>query len=430
LSAKIRSVEAVEMFADRGIMGLDVTVTTDTGAVGVATPSAGVSTGIYEADFILDGGDRYGGMGQRQAAKSINEIVAPALMGMEVNKQREVDTMMIELDGTPTKAKLGANAIVGVSLAVIKAAANDAGLPLYQYIGGPNACTIPIPIVNAGLGGRYRDPGTSRWLKPSFEYVAYGAGSFWRAHEICWEIKRELGKMVVARFGPAVLNYSGEVALAGYLKDDRELLEMMTEAIAKTGFEGQVAIYVDMAAGCYYEEDIDRYVGFMAEGERTRDEMLEHYTDLIANYPFISMEDPLHEEDMEGHAIFTKELGIEIVGDDLFTTNIERLRMGIELGAANSMVLKITQVGTVSEALDASLECVRNGYNVHPCGSRGDASSVVDFSVGLNAGQVRAGGAEAQAGYKRCLTIERELGDSAAWLGKAAYNGSNQRWLR
>jgi len=337
---------------------------------------------------------------------------------------------MIALDGTPTKAKLGANAIVGVSLAVVKAAAASAGLPLYQYIGGPNACTIPIPIVNAGLGGRYRDPGQTRWLKPSFEYLAYGAGSFWRAHEICWEIKRELGKMVVGRFGSAVLNYNGEVALGGYLKDDRELLDMMTEAITKAGYEGQIGIYVDMAAGTYYQEDIDRYVGFMAEGQRTRDDMLKHYQSLIQNYPFVSMEDPLREEDMEGHALFTRELGIEIVGDDLFTTNIRRLKMGADIGAANSMVLKITQVGTVSEALDACQECYRRGYNVHPCGSRGDAASIVDFAVGLNAGQVRAGGAEGNAGYKRCLAIERELGKAAVWPGKAAFQGAGQPWLR
>ena len=430
MSAIIKSVEAVETFAGRGIMGLEVTVTTDTGAVGVATPSVGVSTGIYEADFVLDGGSRYGGGGQRQAARNINEIIGPALISVDVHRQRQIDAIMIELDGTPTKSKLGANAIVGVSLAVVKAAAASAGLPLYQYIGGPNACTIPIPIINAGLGGRYRGPGRSRWLKPSFEYLPYGAGSFSKAHEMGWEMKRELGKMVTERFGPTAVAYGGEVSLAGFLKDDRELLDMMTEAIVRAGYEGQVGIYVDMAAGCYYEEDIDRYVGFMAEGERTRDEMLELYKDLIDNYPFISMEDPLHEEDMEGHAIFTRELGIEIVGDDLFTTNIERLRMGIELGAANSMVLKITQVGTVSEALDACLECVRHGYNVHPCGSRGDGASVVDFSVGLNAGQVRAGGAEGNAGYRRCLAIERELGDSALWPGKAAFKGSNQRWLR
>jgi enolase len=424
LSAKIKSVEAKEVFAERGVLGLEVTVTTDTGASGVSTPTAGVSTGAHEAQFVLDGGSRYGGLGQRRAAANINDIIGPAVIGIEVSKQREIDAVMLALDGTPNKARLGANAIVGVSLATLKAAAASAGLPLYQYIGGSNAHVLPIPIVGVGQGGRYRDPGTSRWLKPSFEYLAYGAASTVHAIEMCWEIREELGGILMARYGPSAMIYGGQVNLAGHLKDDRELLDAMTEAIARAGHEGKVGLYIDCAAGCYYEKDIDRYVGFFAEGERTRADMLTLYRSCIANYPILSLEDVLEEEDIEGHGLFTRELGIEIVGDDLFTTNIGRLRQGIAAGAGNSMVLKVTQVGTVTEALDAAEECVRNGYNVHPCGSRGDAVSIADFAVGLNAGQVRG------VSHNRLLSIECELGRAAIWPGKAAFKGTNQPWLK
>lgn len=419
MSANIVGITAKEILAARGHLALEVTVTTDTGAVGRSTPGAGISKGKYEAVFVVDGGKRYGGAGLRSAVENVEKI-APHLIGMDVTKQREIDQRMIELDGTPSKSTLGANAVAGVSLAVIKAAANSVGLPLFQYVGGPNACVIPIPIVGIGLGGRYRDPGATRWLKPSYEFTAHGAGSFSKAMEISWELSRALGRFMVERYGRSVRGYRG-LSLAGVLKHDHELLEAMTETIVRNGHEGHVGIYFDAAAGCYYEPDIDRYVGIFSEGEKTRDEMLELYLDFVNNYPICSIEDPLDEEDFEGHALFTRELGIEIVGDDLFTTNIERLKQGIAAGAANSMVLKITQVGTVSEALEACETCRLNGYNVHPCGSRGDADSIGDFAVGLNAGQVRAVDAN------RLLTIEEELGEAAVWPGKAAFKGERNR---
>jgi len=201
------------------------------------------------------------------------------------------------------------------------------------------------------------------------------------------------------------------------LKHDAELLEAMTEAIVQTGHEGQVGIYFDAAAGCYYEPDIDRYVGLFTKGEKTREELIAQYKAFVEQFPIVSIEDPLHENDFEGHAIVTQELGIEIVGDDLFTTNIKRLKRGIATGAANSMVLKVTQVGTISEALDACRLALRNGYNIHPCGSRGDQDSIGDFAVALNAGQVRA------VDYNRLLTIEEELGPAGVWPGKALFKG-------
>ncbi|HEX5415863.1 MAG TPA: enolase C-terminal domain-like protein [Chloroflexota bacterium] len=417
MTTKITDIKAREIFAGRGVLGLEVTVTADDGAVGMATPESGVSTGKYEAAFVLDGGERYRGLGTRQAAENVNGIIAPALIGMAVGDQMAIDRAMGELDGTPNKARLGANAIVGVSLAVLKAAANSAGLPLYRYIGGANACTLPIPINFISSGGRYRDPGNSRWFKPTYEFAAYGAGSYSAAMELSWRVIEQGKRIFKERYGERYVPTYNMSNLAGVISEDRELLDVMAESIARCGAEGKVGIYFDCAAECYYEKEIDRYVGLFSEGEKSRDDLIEHFKKLIATYPIVSIEDPLHEEDFEGHAILTKELGIEIVGDDLFTTNAERLKKAIALGAANSMVLKISQVGTVSEALAACRLAQANGYNVHPCGSRGDRDSIGDFAVGLNAGQLRAGD------HNRLLTIEEELGPNAAWLGRDAYKG-------
>jgi enolase len=406
--------------AQRGLLSLQVVVETEDGARGVATPESGVSTGTYEAAFLLDGGPRYNGLGVRKAAEIVRTVIGPALKGMDVASQGEIDRLMIELDGTPDKSRLGANAIVGVSLAVLKAGAAASGLGLYRYIGGANACTLPIPIIGIGTGGRYRDPGTSRWFKPSYEFAAFGAGSYQDAVYWSWRCAEEVKRLLQARYPERYVPSYYANNLAGVINDDRELLEIMTESIVNCGYEGQVGIYFDCAADCYYENDIQRYVGLFSPGEKTRDELVALLKAYVDAYPVVSLEDPLHEEDFEGHALATRELGIEIVGDDLFTTNIERLKHGISMGAANSMVLKITQVGTVSEALAACRLALANGYNVHPCGSRGDRVSIGDFAVGLNAGQVRAGD------HNRLLSIEEELGQSAVWPGRAAYKGGRQ----
>lgn len=420
MGARVQRVEAKEILAQRGLVSLEVVVTADDGARGRSTPESGVSTGKREAAFLLDGGERYNGLGVRRAADVVNTTIGPALEGMDVTAQGEIDRLMIELDGTPDKSRLGANAIVGVSLAVLQAAAASTGLSLYRYLGGANGCTLPVPIMGFGTGGRYRDPGESRWFKPSYEFAPYGAGTYQDAVYWGWRCIEEVKRLLRARYPDTyVPAYRGN-SLAGVIRDDRELLDVMAEGIVRCGYEGQVGVYFDMAADCYYEEDIDRYVGLFSPGERTREELIALLVDFVQSYPIVSLEDPVHEEDFEGYAMATRELGIEVVGDDLFTTNVERLRKGISMGAANSMVLKITQVGTVSEALAACRVALAYGYNVHPCGSRGDRDSIGDFAVGLNAGQVRA------AGHNRLLAIEAELGRSAVWPGKAAYKGWRQ----
>ena len=417
---RITSVIAEEIYAKRGNLCLEVTVTTDNGGVGVSTPEVGVSTGTYEAKMLLDGGTRYGGMGVRRAAEVVNTVIGPALIGADVGDQRGIDARMIEMDGTPDKHKLGANSIVGVSLAVVQAAASSAGLELYRYLGGPNACTLPIPIPGIGTGGRYRDPGTTRWYKPSYQFVPYGAGSFSGAMEMTWEIIQQFRAILQERYGRAVVQ-AGRYELANVLKHDSELLDAMTQAIIAADYEGHCGLYFDCTSDCYYEADIDRYVGIFGPGEKDVDQMLAQYKEFIANYPIVSLEDILREDDLEGTAAFTQELGIEIVGDDFFTTNIERLQAGIEAGACNSMVVKITQVGTVTEALDACELCVTNGYNLHPCGSRGDLSTIGDFAVGLSAGQLRG------IDSNRLLKIERQLGDTAKWPGRRFFKGEKNQ---
>ena len=270
MSAKIHSIEAHEIMAARGTLGLEVVITTDTGAVGRSTPTAGVSTGKYEATFVLDGGSRFGGKGLTQAVENIRQVT-PHLIGMDVKRQREVDELLIRLDGTPDKSKLGANAIVGISLAVCKAAANAADLPLYQYIGGTNARVLPMPIFGICLCGRYRDPGKTRWLKPSYEIIPYGATGFESAVEMAHEIQRAFARLVVERYGINVYrqqsleNSYSAFWMPGVVKDDREILDALTEAIVATGNEATTGIYYDAAAGCYYEEEIDRYVGIYTQ---------------------------------------------------------------------------------------------------------------------------------------------------------------------
>jgi len=423
---KIKKISASEIMAERGTLALEVTVTTENGAIGQATPTAGVSASQFEATFIVDGGKRYGGKGLIKAIENV-EKASQEIIGIDVNRQYEIDRLLIAADGTEDKSNLGANVITGISQAVCAAAADSAGLPLYKYLGGATARIFPMPIFGICLCGRYRDPGTTRWLKPSYEYIPYGATNFESSIEMAFEAHREFKRIIIEKCGQNVYrqrslsNSYDSFFLAGAIDDDRVILDAMTEAIVKSGHEDEIGIYFDAASGCYYERDIDRYVGIFSEGEKDRKEMIDLYKGMVANYPLISLEDPLYEEDYEGTAVLTEELGIEIVGDDLFTTNIKRLKEGVAAGAANSMVIKITQVGTISEALEAIEYCRQHNYNIHPCGSRGDLWSIVDIAVGLGAGQVRG------FDWGRMTEIEKELGEDAVWPGKAFFKTGKQQ---
>ncbi|MCW4037528.1 MAG: phosphopyruvate hydratase [Candidatus Bathyarchaeota archaeon] len=409
MGAKIKAITAEEMYRRRGNVGLQVTVLTEDGSRGVHMPSSGISVGQYEAAFLWDGGDRWFGRGVLKAVENVQTIIAPKLVGMDVTQQGLIDDTLIKLDGTPDKSRLGANAVVGVSLATLKAAARSSGLPLYRYIGGVNACTLPCPRIGFGVAGTYRDPGETRLAKPSYELAAFDVKTFSESVYVSEIIRAELMELLKKRYGPVVARGRSFLTV---VKDDRDALEAITTAVENTGYKGKAGIVIDCAAGCYYETDKERYVGMFWDDEKTREDVIEMYKDFVATYPIISLEDPLHEDDFEGHATLTKELGIEIVGDDLFVTDPERVRTGIELGAANCMVLKIPQIGTVSEAMDAVQLMQRHDGAINPCASRGDPSA--ELAVGINAGQVR-GNANV------LLQIERELGRTAKFLGREAY---------
>jgi enolase len=419
MGSKIQSVFAREIFSMRGHPGVEATVTTEDGASGIAIATAGVSIGKHEVQFAYDGEKRYQGKGVLKAVENVNKIIGPALKGMDATKQREVDEKMIKLDGTPNKSKLGGNATASVSAAVLKAGAASLGIPLYQHIGGVNACTLPVPGVGAVVGSDRYGGGERAGGKPSYSLMAYGFKTYSEASYACWEVATAFDRLMQERYSLRTLSRAIRHAPIprGIVKHDRELWDLMTDAIAEAGYSNRIGIQVDVAAGCYYDSKKDVFVGLFSEEDKTKEDLIELYKSMVANYPFVIMEDPLDEVDYEGHAILTKEIDIEVVGDDLFTTNVERLQRGIDIGACDAVLLKVNQIGTISEAFDLVQLAYRNGYGVMPCSSRGEGPDIGDYAVGLNTGHIRESGTGPSA--NRLLKIESELGSNAVFPGKA-----------
>ena len=411
----IGSVTARQVYTDRGHPGIETTVRTQNGAQGVAVVTAGVSVGIHEVQFAYDGGTKWRGRGVQKAVRHVVEIIGPAILGMDASRQLEVDQAIIELDGTPTKSRLGGNATASVSAAVLQAGAASMGIPLYQHIGGVHACLLPVPGVLTVLGSRRYGSGGRSGGKPSYSMICYGFERFSDASYAAWEVSNEFVRLV-----REVLDIDANrdrcMIPPGAVKHDRELWDLKLQAIVNAGYEGRIGFQVDVAAGTYYDEDKDRFVGLFSPEDKTRDDLIRLYQDMVANYPFVIIEDPLDEEDYEGHAIVTRELGVEIVGDDLFTTNVERLKRGIEVGAANAVLLKVNQIGTISEAFDTVQLAYDNGYAVMPCDSRGEGPLIADYTVGLGTGHLREG-AIGHVG-NRFLAIEAELGSRARFPGR------------
>jgi enolase len=408
----IAELTARQVYTDRGHPGVEATVTTENGSQGVAICTAGISVGQHEVEFAYDGGPRWRGRGVLRAVNAVNDVIAPALKGMDASIQVEVDDAMLNIGGAGAKQRLGGNAAAAVSAAVLKAGAASLGIPLYQHIGGVNACTLPVPGEGAlNTIGRYGGS-TRSGDKPSMEFVCYGFQTFAEASYAGWDIGVEWARVLRERFG--VLR--GQLVPAAVVTHDRQIWDEMVKIINKLGYEGRVGLQVDVAAGTYYDKQTGKFVGLFSAEDKTRDDLIETYRWMVKDYPFVILEDPLDEDDYEGHAILTRELGIQIVGDDLFTTNPERVQQGIEAGAANTVLLKVNQIGSISEAFEMVRLAYRYGYGVQPCSSRGEGVDIADYTVGLTCHTVRGGATGPQA--NRYLQIETELGRRAQFWGK------------
>jgi enolase len=415
----IEAVAAREIFSGRGHPSVEATVTTVNGATGVAEATAGLSVGEHEVQFAYDGGERWGGQGVLKAVGFVNQIIGPALTGIDATDQRAVDSIMLELDGTPNKAKLGGNTTASVSAATLKAGAASLGIPLYQHIGGTSACLIPTPgvgILNtiAGYGGK-----AIHGDKPSYSFMAYGFGSFAEASYASWQVRRIYLRLLEDRFGLVNLASYRIVIPPGTVAHEREIWKVMTEAIERSGNSDRVGIQVDVAAATYFNKAKGTYEGLFSSDDKSKDDLMDLYRDMVRQYPLVCLEDPLDENDYEGHAVLTRELGIQVVGDDLFTTNAERLRQGMTVGACNTILLKVNQIGTISEAFDTVHLAHHHGYGVQPCASRGEGADIADYAVGLGTGTIRESALDATG--NRLRKIEAELGGRARFAGKAGF---------
>ena len=429
----IEEIKALEVLDSRGNPTVQVEVITEEGTNGVAMVPSGASTGSFEAVELRDGDkSRYLGKGVLKAVENVNKIIAKELEGMNVFEQAEIDKKLIEIDGTENKGKLGANATLGVSLAVAKAAANSLGMSLYKYIGGVNAKTLPVPMMNILNGGKHADNTVNI---QEFMIMPVGAKSFSECLRMSAEIYHTLKKVLKAK-GLAT-GVGDEGGFAPNLSSDEEALKLIVEAISEAGYKPgeDVVLALDVASTEMYDEakKIGKegcYYFWKTEELKTEDEMIEYLEDLANKYPIISIEDGLAEEDWEGWRKLTEKLGnkLQLVGDDLFVTNIKRLQKGLDNKIANSILIKLNQIGTLTETLDAIELAKKNGYTAvvsHRSGETED-TTLADVAVATNAGQIKTGApcrTDRVAKYNRLLNIEAELGDLAIYPG---YKGLNK----
>ena len=424
----IESVYAREVLDSRGNPTVEVEVVLESGAEGRAIVPSGASTGAFEAVELRDGDKgRYLGKGTQTAVDNVNNIIAEELEGMESTDQPGIDALLIELDGTHNKGKLGANAILGVSMAVARASAEELGLPLFQYIGGVNAKQLPVPMMNILNGGEHADNNVD---VQEFMILPVGAPSFKEGLRMGAEVFHSL-KKVLGEKGLAC-GVGDEGGFAPNLGSNREALELIVDAIAKAGYEPgkDVMLGLDVAATEMYNKETKKYV-LAGEGkELTAEQMVELYEDWANNFPIITIEDGLDEEDWDGWKVLTERLGnkLQLVGDDLFVTNTERLERGIEAGVANSILIKVNQIGTITETLDAIEMAKRAGYTAvisHRSGETED-TTIADLAVAVNAGQIKTGApsrTDRVAKYNQLLRIEEMVGEQARYCGlKSFYN--------
>ncbi|MFI8631613.1 phosphopyruvate hydratase [Microbacterium sp. NPDC077663] len=420
--ALIEAVGAREILDSRGNPTVEVEVLLDDGIVQRAAVPSGASTGAFEAYELRDGDkSRYGGKGVLKAVNAVIDELGPAIEGLEASEQRLIDEVLIQTDGTENKSRTGANAILGVSLAVAKAAADSADLPLYRYLGGPNARVLPVPLFNVINGGEHADNGIDM---QEFFLAPIGAESFseslrWGA-EVYQVLKKELQAAGYAT------GLGDEGGFAPDLPSNREGLDFLVKAIEKAGFTpgSQIALGLDVAATEFFNDGVYR----LENKDWTAEQLTDYYADLVDSFPIVTIEDALAEDDWENWTALTERLGakVQLVGDDLFVTNPQRLADGIKRGAANSLLVKVNQIGTLSETLDAIDVAHRAGYTTmlsHRSGETED-TTIADLAVAVNSGQIKSGAparSERVAKYNQLLRIEEDLGEAAEFIGAAAF---------
>ncbi|MFC8045563.1 phosphopyruvate hydratase [Nocardia sp. NPDC057353] len=420
--AIIEQVGAREILDSRGNPTVEVEIALDDGTLTRAAVPSGASTGEHEAVELRDGGDRYLGKGVQKAVEGVLDEIAPAVIGLDAVEQRTVDQVLLDLDGTPDKSRLGANALLGVSLAVARAAAESSGLELFRYLGGPNAHVLPVPMMNILNGGAHADTGVD---VQEFMVAPLGAPTFKESLRWGTEVYHAL-KSVLKSKGLAT-GLGDEGGFAPDVAGTREALDLIATAIGKTGLTlgRDVALALDVAATEFYNSA----TGYTFEGTaRTAEEMAQFYAELLTTYPLVSIEDPLSEDDWDGWVALTDLIGdkVQLVGDDLFVTNPERLEEGIVKGAANALLVKVNQIGTLTETLDAVELAHRNGYKTmmsHRSGETED-TTIADLAVAVGSGQIKTGAparSERVAKYNQLLRIEDALGDSARYAGDVAF---------
>jgi enolase len=419
--AAIEAVGAREILDSRGNPTVEVEVALDDGTVSRAAVPSGASTGAFEAVELRDGGDRYAGKGVTKAVDAVLETIGPELVGFEASEQRLVDQALLDLDGTDNKAKLGANAILGVSLAVARAAADYADLPLFRYVGGPNAHLLPVPMMNILNGGAHADTGVD---VQEFMVAPIGAGTFAEALRQGTEVYHAL-KSVLKKQGLAT-GLGDEGGFAPDLASNRAALELIATAVETAGLRlgDDVVLALDVAASEFHSDGAYQFEG----QSRSAEQMLAYYTELCDSFPIVSIEDPLDEEDWDGWKAMTAALGnrIQLVGDDLFVTNVERLSRGIEERSANALLVKVNQIGSLTETLDSVDLAHRSGFRCmmsHRSGETED-TTIADLAVATNCGQIKTGAparSERVAKYNQLLRIEEELDDAARYAGRGAF---------
>ena len=414
----IQDIRAREILDSRGHPTIEVDVLTESGVLGRADAPAGRSRGTYEAFEMRDGGRRYHGLGVHGAVNSVNLVIARLLKGLDVREQRRIDQILVERDGTEFKSRLGGNAVTATSLAVAKAAANSLSLPLHKYIGGSNAHVLPVPMFLYICGGKLA---ATNFDFQEFNAMPIGAENFAEAMRMGSEVYHTLGKLLAKKYGKYSLNTGDEGSFSPPgPSDPEEAYDVILKAIEEEGYEKNFILALDAAATHLYNSKTKKYT-FMGK-KITREKLMEVYEKLVHTYPVKSIEDPFYEDDFDAFAEITKTLDIQIVGDDFFVSNVKRLLKGIKKRAANTVLLKVNQIGTLSEALDTASCAVRNGYGVlvSERSAQTEDTWLADLTVAINAGQIKNGApvrSERVAQFNQLLRIEEDLGRSATYAG-------------